>query len=393
MLHPMKIKSLLTLVFLTASLVSFSQVIEKEVVTTETAHNNITATETSMYDGTESEEAGKYYDLAADYARKKDTKNAVKYYLKSVKADPGFEEAYDNLGRVYRTMGEYEKAIECYNKSIEIYPNGEMAHQNLAVVYGIQEKLDKALAQYDILQKISSENPESYFGAANIYMQQEKFDKALENANKALELYIASNSHYIGEAYYLVGLIHYYNDDLEEAKKSMQIAKDKGVKLSSELQQELFEEDATAEEGTSTEKTYKLEKPEDYAQYEEDIVAMVDWLANTPTTEKPEVRKQVSAFLLSWLTGSSTVSVELSQKVVTYMDCGECMFLFMGGWAKYSIQSKDNDTFKASLAGTETAIKFYKNNKKDLGKNKDIEKLIKLQDSNELEGFIRSNMD
>ncbi|MFT6981397.1 MAG: tetratricopeptide (TPR) repeat protein [Crocinitomicaceae bacterium] len=385
----MKIKSLLTLGFVTASLFSFSQVIEKEVVTTETAHNSITATETGMYDGTESEEAGEYYDMAVDYARKKDTKNAVKYYLKSIKADPGFEEAYDNLGRVYRTMGEYEKAIECYNKSIEIYPNGEMAHQNLAVVYGIQEKLDKALVQYDILQKISSENPESYFGAANIYMQQEKFDKALENANKALELYIASNSHYIGEAYYLVGLIHYYNDDLEEAKKSMQIAKDKGTKLSPELEQLIFGEETSE----STEKSYILEKPEDYAQYEEDIVAMVDWLANTPTAEKPEVRKQVSTFLLQWLTGSPTVSVELSTKIVTYMDCGECMFLFMGGWAKYSIQSEDNDTFKASLAGTELAIQFYKNNKKDLGKNKDLEKLITLQDSNELEDFIRSNME
>ncbi len=75
------------------------------------------------------------------------------------------------------------------------------------------------------------------------------------------------------------------------------------------------------------------------------------------------------------------------------MDCGECMFLFMGGWAKYSIQSEDNDTFKASLAGTELAIQFYKNNKKDLGKNKDLEKLIKLQDNNELEDFIRSNME
>lgn len=388
MLDITKIKSLLTVGFLTTSLVSFSQVIEKEVVTTETIHNNITAKETAMYEGTESEEAGEYYDMAADYAKKKDTKNAVKYYLKSIKADPDFEEAYDNLGRIYRTMGEYEKAIECYNKSIQIYPNGEMAHQNLAVVYGIQEKLDKALIQYNILQQISSENPESYFGAANIYMQQEKFDKALENANQALELYKASNSHYIGEAFYLIGLIHYYNDDMEESKKSMQMAKDKGVQISPELQQNIFGEEASA----PSEKTYRLEKPEDYPQYEEDIVAMVNWLANTPTSEKPEVREQVSGFLLEWLTGSASVTVKVSDKIVSYADCSECMLLYMGGWAKYSIESKKNDTFNASLVGTETVIQFYKINKKTLGKSKDIEKLIKLQESNELEGFIRSNI-
>ena len=83
---------------------------------------------------------------------------------------------------------------------------------------------------------------------------------------------------------------------------------------------------------------------------------------------KLDVRNQVSTFLLQWLTGSPTVSVELSTKIVTYMDCGECMFLFMGGWAKYSIQSEDSNSFKASLAETDMAIELYKNNKKDLGK-------------------------
>ncbi|NRA93647.1 MAG: tetratricopeptide repeat protein [Psychroserpens sp.] len=379
-------KSLLTLGFLTSSLVCFSQVVEKDVVKTDKANNIISSVETGMYDGTKSEDAEKYYGLAVDYAREKDTKNAVKYYLKAVKADPGFEEAYDNLGRVYRTIGEYENAIECYKKSIEIYPSGEMAHQNLAVVYGIQQRYDEALVQYEIMQEISPKNPESFFGASNIYMQQKEYNKALDNAEKALELYKASNSHYIGDAYYLIGLIHYYSDNHEEAKKHLQLAKDKGVKLSPNIDNEFFGKEV------STEKTYKLEKPEDYAQYEDEIVAMVNWLSNTPVSEMPDTRKEINAFLLSWLTGSPDITIEISEKIVSYTDCGECLFLFMGGWAKYSIESDDNNAFNANLAGTKTAIKFYRKNKKELGKNKAIEKLIKLQDNNELESFIRSNL-
>jgi TPR repeat protein len=386
----MKIKSLLTVVFFAASLICFSQVVEKEVETSNNVNMNISATETGMYDGTESVKAGEYYDLAVDYARKNDKKNAVKFYNKALKADPSFVEAYDNLGRVYRSMGQYEDAIECYKKSIEIYPSGEMAHQNLAVVYGIQQKYDEALAEYKIMQEISSENPEGYFGAANINMLQENFTEALENANKALELYKASKSHYIGEGYYLIGLIHYYDDNVEEAKKHLQLAKENGAELNPAIEKEVFGELEVEE---ATEKTYKLEKPEDYAQYESDIVAMVNWLVSTPMNEDVETRKGISGFVVSWLTGSPDITIEVSEKIVTYMDCGECLVLFMGGWAKYSIESKDMDAVKGNLAGTETVIEFYKLNKKEIGKNKEIEKLIGLQKKNELESFIRSNIE
>ena len=118
---------------------------------------------------------------------------------------------------------------------------------------------------------------------------------------------------------------------------------------------------------------------------------------------KLDVRNQVSTFLLQWLTGSPTVSVELSTKIVTYMDCGECMSLFMGRWAKYSIQSEDNNSFKASLAGTEMAIEFYKNNKKDLGKIRTLKsesnirtamnlKVSSVQIWNRLENYRASNL-
>lgn len=75
------------------------------------------------------------------------------------------------------------------------------------------------------------------------------------------------------------------------------------------------------------------------------------------------------------------------------MDCGECLVIFMGGWSKYAIESqKYKDNFGGNLAGTKAVIQFYKANIEELGKNKEIEKLIKLDDENQLEEFIKKNI-
>ena len=93
------------------------------------------------------------------------------------------------------------------------------------------------------------------------------------------------------------------------------------------------------------------------------------------------------------MTGSPNVSIELSEKIVTYMDCGECLMMFMGGWTKYALESKDfKNKVKGNLAGTESVIKFYLLNKNSLGQNKSIEKFIKLKRENKLEEYIKSNI-
>jgi hypothetical protein len=48
----------------------------------------------------------------------------------------------------------------------------------------------------------------------------------------------------------------------------------------------------------------KLEKAEDYAPYEQDVIKCVNWLINTPITEQKSKRKDANAFLLKWINGS-----------------------------------------------------------------------------------------
>ena len=378
-----KKKLLLSLIFLSFGTICHAQ--EKETLKTDGIENQVTISKTGMYDGTTSNEARKYFEQAEEYGNKKDFNNAKKFYLKAIQIDSKYVEAYDNLGLVYRRLGELDNAIEYYKKSIELFPDGQMAHQNLAVVYGIKKEYQNAIKEYEAILRISPNNPEGYFGIANSYMMLSQFDDALVNAKRALILYEKTNSHHIADGYYMVGFINYYKDDKENAKKYLKTAKEKGAKLHPQIEYELFTE--------GDEKNYELKTKEDFAKYEQDVIEGYNWLIETPMGENPQKRKELNEFLIQWMSGSPNLSIEISEKIVTYMDCGECLMMFMGGWAKYAIETKDfKNRIKGNLAGTESVIKFYLSNKETLGKNISIEKLIKLKEENKLEEYIKSNM-
>lgn len=375
-----------TLALITFVPLYYSQ--EKETIKTGGVDNQITISETGMYDGTKSEKAKSYFDQASDFGNKNDFENAKKSYLKAIKEDSKYVEAYDNLGLVYRRLGDFDKAIEYYKKSIELLPSGIIAHQNLVAVYGLKKDYASAIKEYEEILKISPNDPEGYFGIANSYMILSKFDEALVNAKKALELYQQTKSHHIGDGYYLVGMINYYKGDNVNAKEFLQLAKNNGVKIHPQIEKDVF-----TKENKKEEKNYKLEKKEDYAKYETDVINMYNWLLTTPFGVEPEKRKAMNAFIIQWISGSPNVTIELSADIVTYMDCADCLVIFMGGWTKYALETKDFEgKIKGNLAGTEGVIEFYNSNKKALGKNKEIEKLIQLKNDNKLENFIKSKI-
>jgi tetratricopeptide (TPR) repeat protein len=362
---------------------------EKETIITATGSSVISSTDTDMYGGTSSPEASKLYKTAVEYSNTGDSDNAIKYYNKAIKKDPKFVEAYDNVAVLYRRSNNLEKAIECNKKSIEIYPQGPMAHQNLALIYSIQGNFEASLKEYQALAEINENDPESYFGIANIYMSQQKFDLALENVNKAVEIYKTTDSHHLADGYMLTGYIYFYKEDEENAKKFLGFAKEKGAKLDPKLDHHFFGD----QEEVEKEKDFVLETEADFLRYESDVVNGFLYLAKSPVTEKPEQRKTLSKFLVEWILGSPTVSIEISEKISPYLEKSpEYLIHFLGGTAIYQIKTRDlTDRYKSYVAGTELVIIFYNNNKKTLGKNKEIEKLIKLQKKDKLTAFIKEN--
>ena len=83
---------------------------------------------------------------------------------------------------------------------------------------------------------------------------------------------------------------------------------------------------------------------------------------------------------MDWVSGSPKVTIEINADIVSFMGSKQdYLLIFMGAWAKYSIETKDyDDKVAGNLAGIKAVIKFYQNNKANLPKEKHIEKYEKL---------------
>jgi hypothetical protein len=146
-------------------------------------------------------------------------------------------------------------------------------------------------------------------------------------------------------------------------------------------------------QGFEVPKNYKLDNAKDYAQYQDDVVKCFDWLMKTPLNEQTEKRGEANAFLLKWLSGSPDLSIDIKPDIVTFMGTSpDLLMIFMGGWAKYSLESKDfSNKIAGSKAGIEAVIEFYTKNRDLMSKDKNVEKYIKMKDKGTLKAYIEKN--
>ena len=147
-------------------------------------------------------------------------------------------------------------------------------------------------------------------------------------------------------------------------------------------------------------KEIKLETKDDYINLEQDIVKAVGWLIENPADKQIEKRTQIFFFISKWVKNNPYFTFDTSNEIATFLDSTDCIAIFMGGMAKYSIESKDySNKYNKNLEGVKAVIEFYKGNLKFFKKNrylknvkKSIEKYIELQESNTLEEFIKNNL-
>jgi len=129
----------------------------------------------------------------------------------------------------------------------------------------------------------------------------------------------------------------------------------------------------------------------DYTSQEQNVLSAINWLMVTPVSEQQVKRKSVNAFLMQWMTGSPTVTIEITQAVAPFMECADCLMAFLSGWTKYSLENAySKDRVAGALAGVNHTIAFYEANKKSLGTNSEIEKLIRKKEKGDLKSHIKA---
>jgi len=137
---------------------------------------------------------------------------------------------------------------------------------------------------------------------------------------------------------------------------------------------------------------YKLETKEDYAKYEQDIVRAANWLEATPIGKDDAKRKSVNGFVIAWVSGSPSVSVQLYSTVGKITDKNpELLAMFIAGYARYALENNyDKDEVKSYVAAIKSMINLY-----NLGgavkKNKTLQKVIEAEKSGNLENWVKEN--
>ncbi|WP_157491688.1 hypothetical protein [Flammeovirga sp. SJP92] len=132
----------------------------------------------------------------------------------------------------------------------------------------------------------------------------------------------------------------------------------------------------------------KFESADDYKKTEQLVLEATDWLLKTPISEEAKKRNEVNDFLMKWMGGSPSVSINLVPGIVPF-DSPDCLMSFMSGWVKYSLQNNySKDNVECAVAGAQNSIEFYIKNKAQLGKNSDMEKLVKQDKKGKLKSYI-----
>lgn len=134
----------------------------------------------------------------------------------------------------------------------------------------------------------------------------------------------------------------------------------------------------------------ELRVKEDYAKYEPLVKEVADWLEETDLDKQTEVRRKAGSFILNWIMGSPTVTIEVTNNDTEMMKKNPSLyFIYMARYASYCITNKSyQDKVAPMKAGLTAVAKVYKK-AIEIKKTKALDKLVLAIDDNKLDEYIR----
>lgn len=134
------------------------------------------------------------------------------------------------------------------------------------------------------------------------------------------------------------------------------------------------------------------ETKEQFISSEKNVLATIEWIENTPIDQEKDKHKEQYALLVGWLTNTPTVTLEINANILIFTKKNsELLMFFMAGWTKYSLENNySNDVLQGNLAGIRSAIHIY--SKGGLKKDKKMDRLIKLDENDELDKWVSEQL-
>lgn len=163
-----------------------------------------------------------YTDLGLVYLAGYEMKEAITAFEEASKYDDKNPYPYNNIGYVYKILGDFEKAFEYYQKSIERTDNKDSnPYWNTIDYYRITGQYEKAI---EICEMIAAENKRGALANREIlkvYKQMKAWDKALEQAKKIYGLHKNFEMYYLLESGDICALMGNENEALKYYKQAI----------------------------------------------------------------------------------------------------------------------------------------------------------------------------
>ena len=153
-----------------------------------------------------------HFNQGVDLYRQKDYGKAIQAYQKVTELDPGYAEAYNNLGIIYQETGDFDRALSAYQKAIESNPRYEKALNNLGVILFLKGRYEESIQAFQKALAINAGNIESHINLGILFKKQGQVDQAIASYHRAL----AINPVY-AEAHYNMGLLYEQIENMEMA--------------------------------------------------------------------------------------------------------------------------------------------------------------------------------
>lgn len=134
-----------------------------------------------------------------------------------------------------------------------------------------------------------------------------------------------------------------------------------------------------------------LKSQADFDKYGAAIIKAATWLEMTDLDKETEKRKQINAFVLEWVSGCPTITIEINKQLAKiYGSNGQLLGVYLASYAKNFLEQKSNaTTFSATKAGLISMMTVYKKGIA-ISRSKEMDKLILFTADNKLDDYIKS---
>jgi len=151
-----------------------------------------------------------------------DTQQAIIELQKAIQTNSNLFYAYEGLGVVYFSMGEYKEAIAKFKETIQINPNRVSCYGILGLTYSELGQYQQAITEFEKAIQIDPNCARNYVGLGHIYFSMGQHQQAITEFQKSIQINPDISDGYDGLGV-IYNFLKQYEKSMEYNKKAIQI--------------------------------------------------------------------------------------------------------------------------------------------------------------------------